>query len=109
MTTSFEAAKAAMTPTEVLIAARKLCEKGWIQGPSHEFGNGQCHCPMTAIGRSGRYGTDPYKRAVLFLARAIGAACDSVNAARGAIWAWNDHPSRTLAEVLAAFDRAIEF
>lgn len=90
-----------MTPTEVLIGARKLCEERWGQGIGCRAPAGG-YCVLTAThaskGGDARIDVDADE----FLRKAIGLR-DSET-----LHDWNDHPSRTLADVLAAFDRAIE-
>jgi hypothetical protein len=89
-----------MTPTEVLIAARKLCEEKWGQGPRIPDG---CFCVYTSTGFVRSSGSNRAMwEADRILRKAIGVT------ATNELFAWNDHPSRTLADVLAAFDRAIE-
>lgn len=94
--------------TDVLTAARKRIEK-----PQHWLGHGwrggaESFCASNAIFTlSYNAGlAEPAQRA---LAKAIGYSCDeSETGFLHAIFRWNDAPERTHAEVLAAFDRAIE-
>ena len=93
---------------EVLVKARSKIEQGWCQGAS-------------ARGRGGRTDVacaDDAAREWCALG-AILAVCGPgpeyqfvdafmVNAGVQHITVWNDRPGRTQAEVLAAFDRAIE-
>lgn len=108
-----------MTPAEVLRAARERIStperwtrdafardpEGWAIDPKHE--RACAWCTLGAI-CSVLPGTDPdpgdgrgplFDAARALLARAIG---------RELVAWWNDNPVRTHAEVLAAFDRAIE-
>lgn len=89
-----------MTNTEVLIKARKLVAKKWIQGKSTD-GNGG-YCTVGAIhafnnGEDCRSRADGPRAA---FASAIGSTPDRMAE-------WNDNPARTQAQVLAAFDKAI--
>jgi len=79
-----------------LIEARKLIERGWCQGDDEFRGS---YCMMGAITRvapncSAVFAADNVLRKV------IGEFSSVAD--------WNDSPSRTKAEVLAAFDRAVE-
>ena len=97
------------TTAEKLIAARKLIEQGWTQGTYARDANGEdvdatddravCWCSYGAIVRA--YDED---------FEAAEAARDVLRAAVGTKYAasWNDAPERTQAEVLQAFDDAIE-
>lgn len=101
-----------MTPADVLRAAkaRIATPERWTQGTFARDRDGGavdmktereeavCWCSLGAI----EYACDPDEavsaRAMCLLMEAIGE--DSIED-------WNDHPRRTHAEVLAAFDRAI--
>ena len=95
-----------MTPTEILIAAREKIERGWAQGEYARAKNGNpigynaekavCWCSIGAI--IAVDDDDPTDRAVYTLSDIVGRD----------ITEWNDAPGRTQAEVLAAFDKAIE-
>jgi hypothetical protein len=97
-----------MTPREILIAARALIAdlKSWTQGAYQRDAKGRmckpenavCWCSEAAILRSGRGFPAPTWAAADILQSVVG----------GLIFDWNDAPDRTHAEVLAAFDRAIE-
>ncbi len=95
-----------MDAKEVLERAKKLIENpvNWIKHANARDAHGYavnarsedavCFCMMGALFHAGSLGIDdPYwaLRAVL----------------HEGIVEWNDHPNRTHAEVLAAFDRAI--
>ena len=86
-----------MRPSEILVAARALLvEEGWCQGIWPEG-----RCAALAIGRAGYVGGSTWAErdvAYDYLKRAI---------RRRDIVSWNDTEGRKLAEVLAAFDRAI--
>jgi hypothetical protein len=86
-----------MTTHEVLVAARNLIDReGWIQN-AHYAPEGRC--VRGALSDVTRGKTDlGYYHAT----RAFSDVVDEV-----LIGAWNDHPDRTKAEVLAAFDKAI--
>jgi hypothetical protein len=71
--------------------ARKLIKRGWTQGEWHRNG---CVCSLSALHK-----TRAPQVADETLRRVIG---------HRSIIAWNDAPGRTQAEVLAAFDKAIE-
>lgn len=92
------------SPKEVLIAARKKIEKEekWVRGGAGA-GLDDCHCCQTAI--SAVVGTQQARPALVVFARQIGG---TDNYYLSDIWHWNDDPTRTHAEVLAAFDKAIE-
>jgi hypothetical protein len=87
--------------------ARALIERGWCKeayarGTSGRKVNSQgrsavCFCAVGAINRVGKYGWDFSPERDL-LKRVVGY--DPID--------WNDAPERTQAEVLAAFDKAIE-
>lgn len=95
-----------MTPTEILKEARRLiAEKGWTQGVYARHANGNlidpmegnaaCFCSLGAIWKVG--GILEHAFAVIALEGVIGISLAE----------WNDDPSRTKEEVLAAFDEAI--
>ena len=99
-----------MTPTEILIAAREKIERGWTQGAHARDRRGKstpasrgsavCWCPQGAIGAvSPPEEWKKYRDALGLLEAAVGT---------NLIPSWNDIPGRTQAEVLAAFDKAIE-
>ena len=83
----------ARTPREVLVAARWILERhGWIQ---HAL-RGPCgFCMRGAMGSVMCVNEDVRWLALELLPQ-------------GCFTGWNDTPGRTKAEVLAAFDRAIE-
>jgi hypothetical protein len=93
-----------MTTREILVGARALIAKGFCKevfrrnerGESCERGAACQWCILGAIFEvhPGRYPDD----AVEAMERSVG----------GHIPTWNDAPERTQADVLAAFDRAIE-
>lgn len=92
-----------MNATEVLIAARKLCEEKWGQAKPGDGLPDGCVCAYTATAFELSGGNNAAMwEADRLMRLAIGVESPS------AVWHWNDHPSRTLADVLAAFDRAIE-
>lgn len=84
--------------TEVLIRARAAIEeRGWCRG-SFEDGNGAM-CAIGALNRAAP-GISPVRRAALGrLKMVVGVNSLSM---------WNDHIAKTKAEVLAAFDHAID-
>lgn len=86
-----------MTAVEVLVAARGLIDtpEKWFGGGSGELREGQL-CAWQAIDKAA---SDRYSPLVLRFFR---------SAIQSGIVDWNDAPGRTHAEVLAAFDRAIE-
>lgn len=90
-----------MTAHDVLIAAKAMIpdEDHWWRGGADIIRAGRhCECPVTAISRAGR-GTSAQ-------GTAEHAFCDAIG--DESIPKWNDAPERTLAEVWAAFDIAIE-
>jgi hypothetical protein len=89
--------------------ARALIERGWTQeafarGKSGRVvvPNGRAAVCFCAVGAIKRYDHWCYDLVAKPLATAIG-----VKGVTG-IYDWNDAPERTQADVLAAFDRAIE-
>lgn len=94
-----------MNIREILIAAKALIpdEAHWWRGPGSPSEERQCECPLTAIRK-------------LCEDESIETEAEVNKLFRGAIdvnWAddviiWNDAPERTLTELHAAFDRAIE-
>lgn len=101
-----------MTNKETLIKARALIKKGWTQkyyakdkdGNHLEipFDGGEpegatCYCTLGAIFAAAGWGYRGQDCKIL-----IRKIID------GSITEWNDHPSRTKAEVLSLFDRAIQ-
>lgn len=95
-----------MTTHEVLVAARNLIDQdGWWQS-GHGCSEGE-HCVGLALLACGR-NDDAERAAYVAFADATGL---DVSWPTGIdvtpIYNWNDDPSRTKAEVLAAFDRAI--
>lgn len=100
-----------MTPREILIAARALIEapERWTKGEFARNKEGEkchansdaasCYCMEGAIlSQSGKW---PLKARACAILRASLASAITIPV-------WNDAPERTHAEVLAAFDRAIE-
>ena len=104
------------TAADVLNEARRLIvEKGWTQNAYARRDDGDpcneddqyavCFCASGALYAASwrvagsQYATDIRDTARQFLRRAIGGAH---------VPQWNDNPSRSASEVLAAFDRAIE-
>lgn len=95
-----------MTVHEMLVQARALVAAGWWQRDPVPG----CYCLATALMEI--YESDPALRmktldqaiAALVVATAVapGRGCES------SLIAWNDAEGRTRADVLAAFDRAIE-
>jgi hypothetical protein len=92
-----------MTTKEILIAAREKVAHGWCQ---REFvsDDGKL-CPLGAINRLG-VDRDAAQNAKHALATAI-VGPPHVHSS-GTVMQWNDAKGRTQAEVLAAFDKAIE-
>lgn len=100
-----------MTPVEILRAARAKVAQGWTQGadgrdidgrPSYMSGEpATCWCVSGAIHSVSRaHWYDPFVALDCFR-KAAGCHCEGIAD-------WNDAHGRTQAEVLAAFDRAIE-
>lgn len=74
-------------------------EHWWQQSSADEMRPIRCHCPVTAMMfAKGRRSRTLYLTLYGYYANAINT---------GSIADWNDAPERTLAEVHAAFDRAI--
>lgn len=97
-----------MTTVEVLKAARAKIEQGWCQGDAAQNSDGElcgsqdlnasCWCCVGAIGAVTAY-NEQATPALKAIRDAIGTP---------GIAKWNDAKGRTQAEVLAAFDKAIE-
>lgn len=85
-----------MIAAKVLMSAKTKIEKGWCQGYLKRRG---CYCTYGAI----IYSTVSNKASQ----QAIKAFLEA-NKIRDCITTWNDNQDRTQAEVLAAFDKAIE-
>jgi hypothetical protein len=98
------------TTKEILTEARELIAKGWTQGNAARRADGKdallsdpdatCFCSFGAVVLASR-GCETSGEALTALRRSI-----SGNNGRSIV-DWNDDPSRTQAEVLAAFDKAI--
>jgi hypothetical protein len=94
-----------MNTRDILIEARKLIEK-----PEDWNGGGFCkgkHCAQTAISSvasRSRSALELEKSAISTFATAADIKFET---SASPIWVWNDASSRTHADVLAAFDRAI--
>lgn len=93
---------------EKLREARKLIEQGWTKGwfvEQHEADGPICYCVYGALNQvvvgDAEADTTETDAAAKLLGRAVGQTFLSLAT-------WNDAPERTQAEVLAAFDRAIE-
>lgn len=96
-----------------LRAARALVEKGWTQGAYGRLESGEntfawdanvvCWCPVGAIQKATIERDRDDDQALDAFAAAL-VEYDKDAGPEG----WNDAPGRTQAEVLAAFDRAIE-
>jgi hypothetical protein len=85
----------------ILRGARELVATGWGQHTSVRYqpGGRVEYCPLGAIAKAGaEYGNDFRGKSVRELKDALGVE---------SIIAFNDDPSRTQAEVVDAFDRAI--
>lgn len=91
-----------MSAVTVLTDARALIEQGWTQGVLRVRTSGPvCYCALGAIDEASSVsveGSGQYNAAKNILMSVID----------GPIPVWNDDDDRTQAEVLAAFDRAIE-
>lgn len=83
------------TTKQVLIDARALVKKGWIQGAWRSKDN-SCHCAAGAI-RAQSISGDKAFRALNCLQKVTG----------GDVVMWNDTKGRTKREVLKAFTTAI--
>jgi hypothetical protein len=86
---------------ESLKRARALVERGWCQNSSEDDKHNVCPSYAVQIATADR--VEVYSRGVNLARLAMVKAIGWAN-----IPAWNDHPGRTKAEVLAMFDRAIE-
>lgn len=89
-----------MTTNQILVAARALIEKPEAWGKGHKSNSPKVgRCVLGALGGvNNPHGTH------------FNDARKALEEAVGTLWLfeWNDAPERTHAEVLAAFDRAIE-
>lgn len=99
-----------MSPTEILTAAREkiATPDAWCKDDYSRDGKRFCAVGaiQSAAGCLTFRRTIEFHRATNALASAIGGSESDTN--EGHILIWNDAPERTHAEVLAAFDRAIE-
>lgn len=87
-----------MSAKKVLIDARALIARGWVQGIYElRTDDGLKFCALGAIHGAESYNPGDSRDAQLTFRNAIPLP----------IVPWNDTPGRTQAEVLAAFDRAI--
>ncbi len=94
-----------MTTLDILRSARALVARGWTQGAFARDASGNAvrpkdPCAIRWCADGAVRSVDPYPSAALAAMDRVLAPCDFVN--------WNDCPGRTQAEVLGAFDRAIE-
>ena len=92
------------SPKEILIRARKLIEnpENWIQGA---FSKGGAYCAVGSLFAAGIDISGPYTESPAYQALEKAMGLDHTPPA-GRVSYWSD--SHTHAEVLAAFDRAIE-
>jgi hypothetical protein len=97
----------ALSTADVLRKARALIEpyEKWV-GRHNAFAPG-CNCTSTAI-TDASPGEGRTAHMVFCEANSIDIDIDIGGGVFQAVYGWNDHPKRTHAEVLAAFDRAIE-
>lgn len=95
-----------LSTKEILIAARKLIEKPENWGRlARRYRNNPHSCCVSESLEQVCAGPRGFNTSLfLFAARTFAKAADTP----GPITDWNDAPGRTHAEVLAAFDRAIE-
>ena len=93
-----------MTLVEQLRAARALVDspRRWWQFGGHNSGEHDCTCAGLALTQIADDAGDRERRAREFFARTVGLTSGPD------IFDWNDAPERTHADVLAAFDKAIE-
>lgn len=98
-----------MTTVELLKAARAKIEQGWCQGTMAKEQRGRMRgpkesysCSWCVLGALAAASTleelNPYRTARTLMEAVVAPSLS----------AWNDAPGRTQAEVLAAFDKAIE-
>jgi len=96
--------------TQTLVLARKKVRNGWVQGRSH--GPGNRVCAGYAIEESAREIKGHTPMANTLIASANSMLMTAVLAQTNQLFAcipdWNDRSDRTHAEVLCAFDLAIE-
>ncbi len=88
-----------MSTRDILIAARALIDtpEKWVKETMHQTRNGiDCYCTMGALMKA-----DHKAPSEVFETFRVSNGLNSV-------FRWNDAPERTHAEVLAAFDKAIE-
>lgn len=95
----------------VLRKARELIEKGWTQGLSQErTPDGIRYCTIGAISQASHslnnhfYSDEAFDEACSILRNTIQAKPD----APLGLTAWNDNPTRTKEQVIAAFGAAVE-
>lgn len=90
------------TTREILAKARALVERGWVQGRFSRMKRGkECFCAVGAICRAAGEAQACHRLGAL---KAVEAEIPQ----EFLLSQWNDAPGRTQAEVLAAFDRAIQ-
>jgi hypothetical protein len=90
-----------MTPSQILKKARAKVARGWCQGAM--YGDNGAVCALGAVWQAeGPDLRDDLAR------EAISAAAQALDPYFTHLADWNDAPHRTKAEVLAAFDLAIE-
>lgn len=101
----------------VLIRARELVNQGWCQGQTKKCGLStfyrRQYCILGGIYEAAKeeFPKDPYQKfeAVDGALRRFRHANNVPRTVRGDIPVWNDAKERKKAEVLAAFDNAIDF
>jgi hypothetical protein len=87
----------------ILIEAKGLCSEGWGQGLVVFYT--RCHCVVTSIMEAAHWKEAGNGALETF---ATANHIDKGEALDRAVIDWNDAPGITQAEVLAAFDKAIE-
>jgi hypothetical protein len=114
MTFGEDAVKQQDQAAEKLREARALIEQGWTQGEyargksgrkAHPVGRyARCFCAVGALGAANRHWPHAGMVGLKYLNVAIGR----MSVGESLVFDWNDVEWRTQAQVLAAFDRAIE-
>lgn len=90
------------TTREILVKARALVERGWVQGRFSRMKRGkECFCAVGAICRAAGEAQACHRLGAL-------KAVEDEIPQELLLSQWNDAPGRTQAEVLAAFDKAIQ-
>ncbi len=101
---------------KIMRLAKKLVKKGWVKGNFEEEVDGKpCYCADGALGLAearvdenvDNYDGTGATPSTHDFFRQAGMSPAARKNFCGSVFNWNDHPKRTQAQVVAAFDRAI--